>query len=295
MVLYCSFQPFLSRFGYGLGLATLLMAWLVSSSAAHAGELADRIAQFPHWDGQPIRQVARGDLVYPDWFQGTWNVTTTLVDLAAPLAPELTTPGFDSNRPFLNQPISFQARFKVESPRRRGVTGPFPLPPQELIVADRAFNSFNLAKAYFGDPSDAQKNPVLAVKVDPTNPNRQVMLLRHNRQLVSTITHRAMETPDPAHFITTEVFQQEFLGTSQPYFNRVETTTAYERADMEPTAIRADQITAIYLSPQDPDYFKASDRPVALYRYHLEFSQAQIPPVETTPHAQNLRVNREAP
>ena len=34
----------------------------------------------------------------------------------------------------------------------------------------------------------------------------------------------------------------------------------------------ADQITAIYLSPQDPDYFKAKDKPVALYRYQLAFS-----------------------
>ncbi|MGJ3251150.1 MAG: DUF6816 family protein [Elainellaceae cyanobacterium] len=33
-------------------------------------------------------------------------------------------------------------------------------------------------------------------------------------------------------------------------------------------------MTAIYLSPQDPDYFKANGHPVALYRYRyrLEFS-----------------------
>ena len=33
--------------------------------------------------------------------------------------------------------------------------------------------------------------------------------------------------------------------------------------------IEAEQITAIYLSPQDPDYFTAAGRPVALYRYEL--------------------------
>jgi hypothetical protein len=37
--------------------------------------------------------------------------------------------------------------------------------------------------------------------------------------------------------------------------------------------ISAEQITAIYLSPQDPDYFKAGDRPVALYRYHLDLTK----------------------
>nr|WP_319592620.1 hypothetical protein [Zarconia navalis] len=34
--------------------------------------------------------------------------------------------------------------------------------------------------------------------------------------------------------------------------------------------VTADRVTAIYLSPQDPDYFKAQDRPVALYRYRLD-------------------------
>jgi hypothetical protein len=33
----------------------------------------------------------------------------------------------------------------------------------------------------------------------------------------------------------------------------------------------ANQVTAIYLSPQDPDYFAAGGRPVGLYRYRLEF------------------------
>jgi hypothetical protein len=37
--------------------------------------------------------------------------------------------------------------------------------------------------------------------------------------------------------------------------------------------IEAEQITAIYLSPQDPDYFKAAGHPVALYRYHLQLNK----------------------
>ncbi|MEL6327067.1 MAG: DUF6816 family protein, partial [Cyanobacteria bacterium J06626_23] len=41
----------------------------------------------------------------------------------------------------------------------------------------------------------------------------------------------------------------------------------------EHPAITADQITAIYLSPRDPDYFKAFNKPVALYRYRLTFEK----------------------
>jgi hypothetical protein len=48
-------------------------------------------------------------------------------------------------------------------------------------------------------------------------------------------------------------------------------------------AIIAEQVTAIYLSPQDPNYFEAIDpeslfgqpRPVALYRYRLEFRKTE--------------------
>ena len=54
---------------------------------------------------------------------------------------------------------------------------------------------------------------------------------------------------------------------NQIYLNEVETTTAYE---LKQTGIEANQVTAIYLYPQDPNYFQANSRPVALYRYQLE-------------------------
>jgi hypothetical protein len=138
---------------------------------------------------------------------------------------------------------------------------------------------------------------VLAVKMDAQQPNRQIMLLRDGSQLVSTITERGTEVPAADRLITTELSQQVFRGGTQPYLNQVETTTAYHYlgsalelagADSTPRtpldgqrsplqnaqpspAIEADQITAIYLSPQDAKYFQAQGKPVALYRYRLEF------------------------
>jgi hypothetical protein len=245
------------------GWAIACLLWLLGSTGVGASPLAERLAQFPHWQDKPPAQAARGDLAYPDWFTGDWTVTTTLVDLAAPLAPAVTTPGFESNRAYLHQPVTFQVRF-VKS---RETAQP---------VSDRAFNGLNLAKAYLGD------RPVLSVKVDPTNPNRQITLLRGDRQLVSTVTERAIEAPNEDQFLTTEVFQQEFRGAPQLYFNEVETTTAYQRQSaVKPAinpAITADQVTAIYLSPQDADYFKARNHPVALYRYRLEFFPPSFSP-----------------
>jgi len=244
----------------------LALVWLLCSGEAYAGALSDRLNAFPDWTEKPNTQPATGDLIYPDWIAGTWEMTSTLVDLAAPLAPELKTPGFEGNQSLLNQPITCEVRFE---PRMTSYTKSFLLQPrlaQEEIVADRAFNGLNLARAYLGE------DVVKSVDVDHRNPNRQLTILKGDRQLESTVVGRAVDIPDETEFVTTEVFQQVFRGTAQPYFNEVETTTAYHLQTDGSPAIEADQVTAIYLSPQDPNYFKARNTPVALYRYRLEFT-----------------------
>ena len=247
----------------------LVLVWLLCSGDAYAGELSDRLTTFPNWTDKPQTKSPTGDLVYPDWMAGTWEMTSTLVDLSAPLAPKIETPGFASNQSLLNQPITCEVRFE---PRMTSYTKSFLLKPrlaQEEIVADRAFNSLSLAQAYLGEQT------VKNVKVDPANPNRQLTILQGDRQLESTVVSRAVEEPSDMEFLTTEVFQQIFRGTAQPYVNEVETTTAYHLEDAE--HITADQVTAIYLSPQDPDYFKVHNQPVALYRYRLGFTAIDTP------------------
>ncbi|MEH1845017.1 MAG: DUF6816 family protein [Nostoc sp.] len=252
----------------------LLVLFLLWGGEALAG-LSERLANFPQWEKLTSVQSASGDLVYPEWMAGSWQVTSTLIDLVAPLAPDIITPGFEGNRRQLNQPVSFVVRFVKEQPHVPGLKI-FPQIDNKspILVADRAFNSLNLARAYLGDEA------VLLVKVDPDSPNRQITFLRSSRQLVSIMTARAIETTPDGKFITTEVFQQLFKGGSRPYLNSVESTTAYHKLPTANPAIEADQVTAVYLSPQDPDYFKAGSRPVALYRYRLEFVFAQMP---TTP------------
>lgn len=244
----------------------LIVFFLIGSGDAQAGELSTRLANFPQWEKLNSVKPAVGDLVYPDWMAGYWQVTSTLVDLVAPLAPKIVTPGFEANRRQLNQPVSFLVRFIRVQP----YVSDLKILPQKnkelsILVADRAFNSLNLARAYLGDKA------VLSVKVDPKSPNRQITLLRGERQLISIVTARATKTTPDAKFITTEVFQQLFKGGATPYFNSVESTTAYRKLPTSQPAIAADQVTTVYLSPQDPDYFTADSKPVALYRYHLEF------------------------
>jgi hypothetical protein len=245
----------------------VLLLWLGAMTPAIAESLRDRVARYPDWQHKPTTQAAQGDLTYPDWFAGDWQLQSTLIGLEAPFAPDIVTPGFEGNRAELNHAIGFPVRFitaNLPQPRAlvptRNTTG---------IVSDRAFNGMSIAKAYLG------VDRVQSVQVDPTNPNRQLTILKGNRQLESTITDRAVEAPTADRFITTELFQQVFRGTDQPYLNQVETTTDYHRQADSTMPISADQITAIYLSPNDPNYFKAGDTPVALYRYKLEFFPLQ--------------------
>lgn len=262
-------------------LTLLAFVWLMCSAAANAKTLtpstiAQRQQTFPHWQ-KPSLQTSEGDLVYPDWLEGTWRMNSTLVDMVAPLAPDVITPGFEGNRQFLDRPVQAIIRF-VPANRsnarflNRGLPSVSKGDSKAKVVSDRAFNGLSLARAYLG------KDWVKAVKTDPGNPNRQITFLKDNRQLISTVTGRKVETPNLATFATTEIFQQFFRSAARPannnpiYLNEVENTTIYRKQSDPNFPIGADQITAIYLSPQDPDYFKAKNNPVALYRYQLSFS-----------------------
>ena len=271
---------------------------------ANAGELNQRLKNFPEWEKLTDLKPAVGDLIYPEWMKGEWEVKSTLIDLVAPLAPDIVTPGFESNRQYLNQPVDFKVRFVEDltpslrtplSLTRRGEKSnqtPISLIRKEEenktplsltrrgaggeVIADRAYNGLNLARAILGEKT------VKAVKVDPDSPNRQITLLRSecteriicDRQLVSIVKNRATEDTSDGRFIATEEFQQIFKGGTRPYINSVESTTAYRQlsasSPSSPT-IEGNQVTAVYLSSQDPNYFKAINKPVALYKYRLEF------------------------
>lgn len=260
-------------------LICLFFLCFFTGNSATAGQLSERIAEFPNWESKPTLKEAEGDLIYPEWMAGEWQVSSTLVEMVAPLAPEIVTPGFENNRQYLNEPITFKVRFYPAKPDRlANVNFPFPkslnlqnnsTKDAENIVGDRAFNGLNIAEAVLGDEA------VLAVKVDPKNPNKQITFLNNDNQLLSTVTRRGSETPSSNQFVSTEIFQQIFQRETSIYLNEVETTTAYtakfnEKDPEKVDEIAANQITAIYLSPQDPDYFKAENKPVSLYRYRLK-------------------------
>ncbi len=244
--------------------------WWLGCQGAMAGVLSDRITEYPNWHSQPQPAHTQGELTYPDWFQGQWMVTSTLREQVAPLAPKLVTPGFEGNRQYLDRPIEFTVQFIPNDGHLAPKVSPLNLPRLKSsasapkIVADRAFNGLNIATVYLGAAN------IKSVKVDPDRPTRQITQLTQDRQLVSFVTGAASEQPQPNNFIATEVAQQIFHSNSSIYLNIVETTTSYQFLSLPTPKITATQICAIYLSPQDPDYFRSRDVPVAIYKYQLD-------------------------
>ncbi len=253
----------------------MLLGGLTPNRVAQAGALQTRLNQFPNWRSQPTLPAAQGDLYYPDWLAGEWNVTSTLVDVVSPLAPELVTPGFKSNQRQLGKAVTFPVRFNLSTAEATPFPSLFPVgsvspqgPPQgppQGIVADRVYNSTSLTEALMG------KDTLQSIQIETRSPNRQVARFRNGQELITQISDRDTETTAEHEFISSELYQQEFRSATQIYLNQVENTVAYRQVSADPPRIEANQVTAIYLSPQDPDYFKARQQPVALYRYHMSF------------------------
>ena len=245
--------------------------WLALTAGAIAGNLGDRGGTFPEWTGPPPTRPAVGDLEYPQWMAGHWQIRSTLMDLKAPLAPEIVTPGFEGNRELVDQPIEFAVKFVTRQSLPalgllgKGATRRANTP---TIVGDRAYNGQQITEAYLGPGF------VKNVEADPASPNEQVVTLTGNRQLVSNVVERASESPTADDFIATEVVQQTFQspGENPVYLNTVETTSVYHYHPNDTYPITADQYSAIYLSPRDASYAIAKKQPVALYHYQLTFT-----------------------
>jgi hypothetical protein len=248
--------------------------YLSIAPIALAGKLSDRIDRFPNWNGAVQVTKHDGEVTYPEWFRGQWLATSTLLEQIAPLAPDVVTPGFESNRKYINQPIEFTVQFVPNNPGKNAKSSPLNLPrlksnlPAPQIVADRAFNGLNIASAYLGAAN------VTSVKIDPQNSTKQITQLTQDRELEAFVTGFDLETTKPNQFIATELSQQIFRTSSTIYLNSVETTTSYQFSPTPTPLITATQISAIYLSPKDPNYFrsinKLQSRPVALYKYQLK-------------------------
>ena len=140
------------------------------------------------------RPASRDDLIYPQWFQGRWQVES--VDLDA-----------------LDQPaLTHEARFISDS--------------QNRLVGDRAFNAHAIGRALLGEQ-------LLRVEDDPKSSNRQMAQLTGDRRLETTVTGRRQLSPNADTFLADELVLQILHAPGPPRLSQVETLSRYQRCGLE--------------------------------------------------------------
>jgi len=183
-------------------------AWLGNTPPSLPDPLEQRQASWPAWSlPAPLSRPGQEDLVWPAWFRGEWEVSSTAVE-------------GDS------APLHWRARFQTDSKGR--------------TVADRAFNAGQIGTALLG-------NGLISVRNDPANPNRQVSLLRGDRQLESTVVGRRSARPDGATFMADELTLQVVHGLGTPRISRVEVIGLWHQ--LEDGSISGEQWQTRYASP----------------------------------------------
>ena len=178
----------------GRDLLALLIGFsiLLGGSPAWASPLEQRLELWPNWTlPAPLsRPSSHDDLIYPQWFQGRWQVES--IDLDA-----------------LDQPaITHEARFISDS--------------QNRLVGDRAFNAIAIGRALLGEQ-------LLRVEDDPKSSNRQMAQLSGDRRLETTVTGRKQQSPDANTFLADELVLQILHAPGPPRLSQVETLSRYQR------------------------------------------------------------------
>ena len=178
------------------GALLCLLLLTVQPMQAWAGEAAleQRLSAWPHWSlPAPLPRPGHQDLLYPDWFAGSWQAT--------------------SHDPSGAEPdLHYRVRFSRDQRGR--------------VVGDRAFNAAAIGEALLGEQ-------LLQVRNDPRNPNRQLADLRGDQLLESTVVGRRSDQPDSSLFLADELALQVLHGPGDPRVSRVETLSRYRCVSAE--------------------------------------------------------------
>ena len=185
-----------------------------------SSQLLERKSIWPDWRVPSFlkRPSFKDDLIYPDWFEGLWDVNSII----------------ESEKS--EESIFHSARFK------RNSTG--------KLVADREYNTQSFAL-------NSKNGGFLSVKNDPKSPNRQFAKLTEDRYLETKIIGRLDETINNDIFITDELILQIFHAPELSRISQVETLTEFRKCEYDSNImskvnnfnICGEQFQAIYNQP----------------------------------------------
>jgi hypothetical protein len=185
-----------------------------------SSKLYERKSIWPDWrlPSSIKRPGLKDDLIYPDWFEGVWDVTSEIES--------------DQNQ----EPIIHSAKFILNT--------------SGDLIADREYNTKSYALS-------TKTGGFLSVKNDPKSPNRQFAKLTEDRYLETKIIGRLQEKIDNNIFITDELILQILHTPEFSRVSQVETLTEFKKCgsiqnnkiNMSDFNICGEQFQAIYNQP----------------------------------------------
>ena len=183
-------------------------------------KLYERKSIWPDWrlPSSIKRPGLKDDLIYPDWFEGVWDVTSEIES--------------DQNQ----EPVIHSAKFILNT--------------SGDLIADREYNTKSYALS-------TKTGGFLSVKNDPKSPNRQFAKLTEDRYLETKIIGRLQEKIDNNIFITDELILQILHTPEFSRVSQVETLTEFKKCgsiqnnkiNMSDFNICGEQFQAIYNQP----------------------------------------------
>ena len=167
-------------------------------------QLEARLEAWPAWsDPAPLpRPRAKQDLVYPDWFEGLWEVES--LDLLADGTVNVNVP-----------PLQHLAQFQRNQ--------------HDDVVGNRPFNARAVGQALLGEQ-------LISVEQAPHQVNRQLARLSDDRLLETTVIGRQQTSINAAAFLSDELVLQVMHGARAPRLSRIETLSSYRPCPNEPSA-----------------------------------------------------------
>ena len=182
--------------------------------------LSERRIIWPDWHFPSFlkRPSFNDDLIYPDWFEGKWDVETTI---------EVEN----------NEETIFHSALFIRNSNGK-------------LVADREYNTQSFAL-------NSKNGGFLSVTNDPKSPNRQLAKLTDDRYFETKIIGRLDEKINNDIFITDELILQIFHTPELSRISQVETLTEFRKcgydSNIVPQSIDfnicGEQFQAIYNQP----------------------------------------------
>ena len=193
---------------------------ILDFNIAQTSQLSERKSIWPNWRIPSFlkRPGLKDDLIYPDWFEGIWDVNSKI--------------GGDKNI----ESIVHSAKFKYDASGK--------------VVADREYNTQSFALS-------SKNDGFLSVKNDPKSPNRQFAKLTEDRYLETKIIGRLSELINNDIFITDELILEIFHTPELSRVSQVETLTEFRKCEsngnplskLSSFNICGEQFQAVYNQP----------------------------------------------